>query len=104
MLGLRKRSDYWKERLNLREWSITVQLGTKKEMPDSVGMALWSAEELSAVVKIRRGEKEQEPTLVHELLHILLQGHANYDGVYDVHTERAINRIAAALTTSDTKE
>jgi len=98
---LRARTDYWRNRLNLKEWQITVEWGGKKEMTDCVGCCIWSAEELCAIVKIKRGEKEQEPTLVHELLHLVFQGHSNYDGNYDVHLERALNKTAAALCAKD---
>jgi Zn-dependent peptidase ImmA (M78 family) len=99
---LRDRAEYWRNRLNLKEWTIRVDWGTKKEMSDAVGTCIWSAEEMAAMVKLKRGEPahEIEPTLVHELLHLVLQGHANYDGNYDIHLERAINKLAAALCES----
>jgi Zn-dependent peptidase ImmA (M78 family) len=97
--NLRARAEYWRNRLNLKEWDIRVEWGAKKEMADAVGTCIWSAEELCAIVKLKRGEPahEIEPTLVHELLHLVLQGHTNYDGKYDIHLERAINKLAAAL-------
>lgn len=100
---LRARTEYWRERLNLKEWTISVGWGTKKEMAGCVGCCTWSAEEMCALVKIKRDEpaKELEPTLVHELLHLVLQGHSNYDGEYDVHLERAINKLAAALCATE---
>lgn len=93
---LRERTMYWQERLNLREWDISIQWGTPREMEEALGLCLWNVEELSAVIKLRRRGAQQESTLVHELLHITLQGHEDYS-TYDQHLERAINRIAAAL-------
>lgn len=97
---LQSRAQYWQARLNLREWSITVGWGTGKECPESgpvLGCCGWKAEELTAEIHITRRQKYQEETLIHELLHIVMQGHEAEVPEYDVHVERAINRIATAL-------
>lgn len=94
---LRSRLTYWQHRLNLPEWTIRVNWGSKREMGDSVGLCLWHTEEQAAIVKILRGQPDTEETLVHELLHIVLQGHDELKDDYSVNLERAINRIAHAL-------
>lgn len=98
---LRKCAARWQEALNLREWKIRVDWGTGDESPESgpvVGCCQWNAEELQAKIHITRGSVSQEETLVHEMLHIVYQGHLEaVPEEYDVHLERALNRTAAAL-------
>lgn len=94
---LRERCTYWQDRLNLREWEIAVRWGKADAMTECVGFCLWSSEEQAAYITLARTQEDHEGTLIHELLHIVLQGHADYSGKYDIHTERAINKIAAAL-------
>jgi predicted metal-dependent hydrolase len=93
---LRERAAYWQDRMNLREWQITVRWMTPKDGKGNVGHCAWATEQLQAEIAIRAREPNQELTLVHELLHLAIQGHGNYE-TYDVHVERAINRIAGAL-------
>ncbi len=96
---LKLRLAYWKTRLNLPEWKIALGWGTVKDMEGDLGRCAWNVEELEAIVKLNRRDPQQETTLVHELLHIVIQGHADYE-TYDPHLERAINRIANALMES----
>jgi Zn-dependent peptidase ImmA (M78 family) len=98
--NLRDRAVYWRDRLNLREWAITVRWMVAKDGKENVGHCTWNTERLTAEIAMKRREPDQESTLVHELLHLVMQGHGNYE-VYDVHTERAINRIASALMASE---
>ncbi len=87
-------STLWQERLNLREWNITTRWG--KGMKNLHGQCWWDAENLVAVVTICKYSRDKELTLVHELLHLVLEGHEEFKGP-NVIVERAINRIAAAL-------
>lgn len=89
-----KQCKYWQRRLGLREWSITVEIVSKTNMPKVLGTCRWSTEETSALIELR--EDADESTLVHELLHLVIDGHKVYKR-YSPPTERAINRIAAAL-------
>lgn len=90
----------WQEKLNLREWSISYSWGAK----GLEGCCFWHPEELHADVEVSRRARAKEQTLVHELLHVVLQGHLPCPGgEYDVHLERAINRISAAFV-PDVKE
>lgn len=98
---LTTRCGYWADRLNLREWSIKVQFGSKRSIHrglgfDAYGCIEWDTEALTAAITLQRGCKDQESTLVHELLHLVLEGHGEVKD-HDANTERAINRIAAAL-------
>lgn len=98
---LRKRTSVWQTRLNLREWTLIVAWGREDEMVGLAGCCQWNAEELHAVIHINRRDPTPEGTLVHELLHILLDGHLEEVPAYDVHRERAINRMTAALLPPD---
>jgi Zn-dependent peptidase ImmA (M78 family) len=73
---------------------MTTELVPVEEMPNEWGTAQWVTEECSAIIRIR--EDANEETLVHELLHLVLDGHKRYRR-YSEMSERAINRIAAAL-------
>lgn len=97
---LRERMKYWQDRLNLREWKLTLQWMPARQAREFQGLCAWSVEELTAVVQIRRAQEDVEATLVHELLHIVLQGHKEYED-YDLALERAINRITEALMAGD---
>lgn len=92
---LKGRCAHWQERLNLREWAVSLQWMSPRESRDFHGLCAWSTEELTAVIKISK-TSDLEGSLVHELLHLVLEGHAEYGG-YNADTERAINRISAAL-------
>jgi len=94
---LRSRTVYWQQKLNIPEWTITVKLGGLTHK-DHVGECIWCAEELTATICLKRGQGEE--TLIHELLHLVLDGHIPYYG-YDLVRERAINRIAKALYLAD---
>ena len=102
---LRKDARAWQERLGLTEWQIQVNWGKPSQQPDyskgemdagSVGNACWHTEECRAWIYLRRGSEHLRETLVHELLHIRLEGHrepVRYSPLY----ERALNAIVAAL-------
>jgi hypothetical protein len=92
--------------LGLTEWQIRVQWGKPSERPDyskgemdagSVGNACWHTEECRAWIYLRRGSDNLRETLIHELLHVRLEGHRENPMRYDALYERALNAIAAAL-------
>lgn len=86
-------------RMDLTEWKIFLRWGTKEEMKDSQGQCTWSPEYTSAEIFLRRDQPDVEipHTLVHELVHLALQGHRPHDGRYSVMYERGINRLASAI-------
>lgn len=92
---LQLRCAFWQGRLNLPEWRITVQWGASKS---THGEVTWKAEEFTATIWINKYSRGKENILIHELLHIVLQGHEECGGPASVELERAINRIAEALT------
>ncbi len=89
----------WQKRLSLRDWTIEVQVCTEVDADDSWGEATWYPDSREATIRISRGlgPWQHEATVVHELLHLMLQGHMDYEG-YDIHEERAINTLASVLT------
>lgn len=92
---LQLRCAFWQGRLNLPEWKISVQWGAS---PATHGQCHWKPEEFVATIWLNKYSRGKENILIHELLHIVLQGHGECDGVVDIELERAINRIAEALT------
>lgn len=103
---LRKRAKYWQGRLGLKDWNVAVHWGVKTpgnpnpwncEMTeDSVGNSTWSVEEAKAVILLDKRAPEVEETLLHELMHVRMEGHAPI-GKYDAHYERGINALVKAL-------
>lgn len=93
---LRERAEFWPGILNLPEWRIVVRRPRGKEAKDCVGFCLFSAEELYAEIGICSGQGED--TLLHEMLHVLIDGHLTYqESHYSELHERAINRLAAGF-------
>jgi len=98
---IRKLLAFWVQVLNLSEWKITARWGTKSEMDgdDAVGLNFYSVEELVSTILLDRSQPadEYEHTLVHELLHLVFDGHKPPGGKYDPLHERALNKTATAL-------
>jgi hypothetical protein len=100
---LRQLTDLWVERLNLADWDIRVRYASKKELGENYGDCNWNPDERKARIRVRRpgvlrkdGE-HLEDVLLHELLHLVLQGHAWEEEPYNVHIERADNALVEAL-------
>ncbi len=103
--ALRKSAVEWRDKLGLSEWTIHVAWGNpvdgdpdleKGEMSRGcVGNTWWHTEESRAVIVLHRGQGLD--TLIHEMLHIRIEGHRAYPLKYDPLYERAINCITAAL-------
>jgi len=96
---LRKVAEFWIDIFNLREWKIEIRWGTKKEMRDAVGLNYYSVEELKSEILIAKDQTdaELESTLIHELLHLIFDGHKLPDDNYDPLHERALNRTAESF-------
>lgn len=91
---LRDRTLHWQKLLNLPEWSITVRRPKKGEGRGCVGLCYHWPEELIAEIVVKNGAGED--TLIHELLHLVHDGHVT-NRPYDELHERALNRVTAAL-------
>jgi len=106
---LRGHAASWKKRLGLREWEIQVHWGSPSKAPDPSqlemsedcdGNAWWFTEESHALILINKRSQIPLETLIHELLHVRLEGHKPAPGKYDPLYERALNTIAKELATS----
>jgi hypothetical protein len=93
---VRRATRKWQEILCLRDWRFFVKWGKVKDLArvEAVGLCVWTAEERAAEIVLARRQTDLESTLVHEMLHVVLEGHKNYSGRYDVHQERIINGLA----------
>lgn len=104
---LQRLARKWIRRLNLTTFNkIQISFAPESEMDEALGVAYWTPEYKTAVIKILDPEKLEEDdtdverTLVHELLHIMLQGHRTMDEVtkiYDPTFEAALNVLADVL-------
>ncbi len=105
MADLRRDLAFWQAALGLQHWRIDLKRGVPvkgeakpftAELPDNwVGATWWTVEDPNVVISIRKGEGTH--TLVHELLHLRLEGHRPCPARYNPHYERALNHLADAL-------
>jgi hypothetical protein len=86
-------------RLGLHEWVIHLAWGGKDEMDGMDGTCIWLPEYAQANIHLNRMQPDAEipRTIMHELIHVCLQGHAPHTGKYSEMMERGINRIVDAL-------
>jgi hypothetical protein len=87
----------WQAILQLRDWRIKVEFGRPEDMAGELGEVVWDAEDATAKIKIAPNQKRPEATLVHELLHVRMEGHAPNDGTHEVGYERNLNHLQRAL-------
>lgn len=109
---LQRLSRKWIKKLKLQNFQkIDVCLGTPEQMEESVGWAQWSPEYGHALITILDPLQNEditadeydtylETTLIHELLHLRLEGHKTMESVtnvYDPAHEAAINILSDLL-------
>jgi Zn-dependent peptidase ImmA (M78 family) len=88
--------------LDLGEWTIQVRWSHPGELePDEWAAVRWNTDTATADMYLNRRVKmsasDVRETIVHELLHVTLQGHADHTGTRDPMYERGLNRVAAAI-------
>lgn len=86
--------------LDLGEWEIRVRWARNGELEaNDMGAVRWCTDTAQADMFLRRGlqERELRDTIIHELVHVTLQGHADHTGKRDPMFERGINRITDAI-------
>lgn len=104
---LAERVSVWQERLNLREWNISVIPTRREEMKTgTLGRIRWDKPRKTAVIsildpadyKLSRNEmmKDIEFTIVHELIHLELASLPRSEASRSTE-EHAVNNIARAL-------
>lgn len=88
------------KRLEADEWLRGTQFKSRK-LDDLYGLSEWFVEERCALITVHNALSDDDAgtTLVHELLHVVLEGHKpiTAHGKYDPNYELALNRIAKAL-------
>ena len=118
---LKKLCDLWQGRLKLQDWRIDARMADSVETDGQFGKCRVSREGRLAIVRIQKEEAvdltdefsrafpsdyDPERSLVHELLHIPLEGIiADEPGEHErVAQEQAIEQISAALYEAYRKE
>jgi hypothetical protein len=85
------------KRLEMDEWIRGTQFRVRK-LDGLYGLSEWFVEERCALVTVNRGLDRDMTmtTLIHELLHLLLEGHRppTSHSKYDPNYELALNRAA----------
>lgn len=100
---LKKRVYDWQVVLGLSEWKITAKFVKKTEIPNAVAETGWQPEWKEAEINFRFSRyialtgRSVDHFIVHELLHILLEGHKEPRKGYDPLYEAAINIISDLL-------
>ena len=96
--------EEWKKILGLAHWQIEVQIVHADEINNARGQNDYSFVDEQSLIRIKRAEdyhgyfpQDMEQTLVHELLHLVLDVPSLGDDTVNVYYEQALNRIAYAL-------
>lgn len=105
MADLKRDLAFWQAALGLQHWRISLKRGKSVEadpkpfsneiLRTAVAHSWWVAESPNAVIAMLRGQGTH--TLLHELIHIRLEGHRASPAKYDPLYERAINHLTEAL-------
>lgn len=96
--GIDECVEFWRQALRIdSKWEITARIGNKYEMQGNRGMNHIHPENMQSDILI--AETEGEETLLHEILHIVVDGFKAADIPYCVATERVINDLAFCLLT-----
>lgn len=101
---LRRITKLWQKRLKLQDWKINVRFNASIASENAAGMADWHPDNRTAEIDILPPHliaDDIEETLVHELLHVLYEGHTWYtEDLRSAHQERALNQTTAALVSA----
>lgn len=115
---LRRRGKYWIAKLKLGHWEkIHITFSSPKEMgKDCIGNCTWWSEYKQALVQVLDPsntlaysghgddiEKTLDETLVHELLHLRLEGEREKPLAYSGSYEWALNVLAELIVNLDRK-
>ena len=100
---LQGRLTFWKERLKLDDWSVTLTLAGPNDLrPGTLGNIHWDPEKKTAVIRVLDSAgteddiADMECTVVHELIHLELASLPRTDQSR-LAEEAAVNNIAEAL-------
>ena len=113
---LRKRLALWQKRLNLQDWTITLEMSHPSDLRrGSLGNVHWDADKKTALIRVLDASdyqmsfsatlKDMEFTVVHELTHLELSSLTrNFKSRSEESVsaeERAVNRLADAMMQLD---
>jgi len=116
---LRQRLDLWQERLNLRDWSISLVVSHPSNLRrGTLGNIHWDVDKKTAVIRVLDASdyqmpfgaalKDMEFTVVHELTHLELSSLTrNFKSRSEEsfsEEEQAVNRMSDALLELDHAE
>lgn len=100
--ALRELGRYWQDHLRLSDWSIKFDFMTKahsKEHPAWNGFVIWDDQHHSASIRVSRDAQDITHAVVHELLHVRLEGHLPIEECNgSSNWEFVINTMATVLT------
>lgn len=102
---LKTKATFWCDLLGVEDrWSVTLSIGNVSNMEGNVGLNELEPEYQKSHIILAPGESDD--TLVHEILHILLDGYKSRKEISEDRPqhELAINKIAAALVALATKK
>lgn len=98
------RCRYWQGLLGLAHWSIDVRIVRGADIGDNMGQTDYSTVSEAAVVRLKDSVDyhgffpcDHEETLVHELLHLVLDKTATDGDAY----EQVLDRVARVLVSLD---
>ena len=108
---LQSRLGLWQDRLNLKDWKITIVMKRRAELkPKTLGQVHWDKSKKSAVIWIQHAcdynlpaaeiLRDMEFTVVHELLHLKFASSRRSEASRRAE-EHAVNHIAEALLRLD---
>ena len=108
---LNERLTYWRQRLNLGEWQISVVMTRRDDLkPKTLGKVRWDKHKKTAVIEVLDASDytllpnaildDMELTVVHELVHLELASLPRSEASRSSE-EHAVNQIAEALVKVD---
>jgi hypothetical protein len=108
---LNERLTYWRQRLNLGEWQISVVMTRRDDLkPKTLGKVRWDKHKKTAVIEVLDASDysllpsaildDMELTVVHELVHLELASLPRSEASRSSE-EHAVNQIAEALVKLD---
>lgn len=100
--ALRELGRRWQAHLRLADWTIKFDFMTKahsKEHPEWNGFVVWDDQHHSASIRISKDAQDITHALVHELMHIRLEGHVPMEEANtSSNWEFVMNTMATVLT------